>query len=436
MHEFTVGFGKVEITPPLTIPYLGFCPNRHALFKGVHDPLYARSLYVSSGGEEAVVISADAFGFSNSILGEARNFTWEVREKISRRTGIPSANIMLASSHIHSTPDTLNFRPLVSEVPCASEWLEKLQEQIALSAETAWRKRFKASLKIGKGRVENISLNRRGGDFLDEEIIVLVFESSEREKIFLVNFACHPVIVQVQDLISADYVGVVETTVENTVKNTKGCLFIQGACGDINPVCGTTNFNDAYLTGLSIAGEVMRIYGGISLSKSNYPVEPTVLKTGLIEASFPSRPLPPQEDIEKLLKDIEGEKRRMEHAESEEERIEILRRICMIEEILTRVKEGDGHFLGELQLIRMGNALLFGIPGEPFSELGMEVKKMSRPFTGIPAGYANGYLGYIAPPSAWEKGGYEVSLGPWSKVGPEAFNIIIEAFKKVKEAVQ
>ncbi|MEM2058253.1 MAG: hypothetical protein QXO76_08405, partial [Thermoproteota archaeon] len=126
----------------------------------------------------------------------------------------------------------------------------------------------------------------------------------------------------------------------------------------------------------------------------------------------------------------------MEHAESEEERIEILRRICMIEEILTRVKEGDGHFLGELQLIRMGNALLFGIPGEPFSELGMEVKKMSRPFTGIPAGYANGYLGYIAPPSAWEKGGYEVSLGPWSKVGPEAFNIIIEAFKKVKEAVQ
>ncbi|MBO3797525.1 MAG: hypothetical protein QXI42_10160 [Thermoproteota archaeon] len=64
----------------------------------------------------------------------------------------------------------------------------------------------------------------------------------------------------------------------------------------------------------------------------------------------------------------------MEHAGPEEERFEILRRICMMEEILTRVKEGDGPFLGELQLIRMGNALLFGILGGPFCELGMEIK--------------------------------------------------------------
>jgi len=434
--EFTVGFGKVEITPPLSIPYLGFCPKRHAFFKGVHDPLYARSLYVSSGVEEAVVISTDTFGFSNSILGRGRNFTKEVKEKISRKTGIPLANIMLASSHIHSTPDTLNFRPLVEEDPSASEWLEKLQEQIALSAEIASREKFKASLKIGSGKVKNISLNRRRENFLDEEVIVLIFESSEHEKIFLVNFACHPVIVQVQDLISADYVGVVETTIENTIENTKGCLFIQGACGDINPVCGTSNFNDVYLTGLSIAGEVIRIYGEISLSKLNYPVEPVVLKASSIEVNFPSRPLPSQEEIEALVREMEGEKKNMEDAKTERDRFEILRRICMIEEILTRVKEGGEPFLGELQLIRMGNAILFAIPGEPFCELGMEVKKMSKPFTGIPVGYANGYLGYIASRSSWEKGGYEVRLGPWSKVGPESFSKIIEVFKKLKEEIE
>jgi hypothetical protein len=402
----------------------------------VHDPLYARSLYVSSGVEEAVVISTDTFGFSNSILGRGRNFTKEVKEKISRKTGIPLANIMLASSHIHSTPDTLNFRPLVEEDPSASEWLEKLQEQIALSAEIASREKFKASLKIGSGKVKNISLNRRRENFLDEEVIVLIFESSEHEKIFLVNFACHPVIVQVQDLISADYVGVVETTIENTIENTKGCLFIQGACGDINPVCGTSNFNDVYLTGLSIAGEVIRIYGEISLSKLNYPVEPVVLKASSIEVNFPSRPLPSQEEIEALVREMEGEKKNMEDAKTERDRFEILRRICMIEEILTRVKEGGEPFLGELQLIRMGNAILFAIPGEPFCELGMEVKKMSKPFTGIPVGYANGYLGYIASRSSWEKGGYEVRLGPWSKVGPESFSKIIEVFKKLKEEIE
>lgn len=437
MHEeFTVGFGKIEITPPLSIPYLGLCPKRHAFFKGVHDPLYARSLYVSSGGEEAVVISTDAFGFSNSILGKERNFTKEVKEKISRKTGIPLANIMLASSHIHSTPDTLNFRPLIKEAPNAIEWFEKLQEQIALSAEVASRERFKASLKIGRGRVENISLNRRGENFLDEEIIALIFESSSHEKIFLVNFACHPVIVQVQDFISADYVGVVETTIETTIKNTKGCLFIQGACGDINPVCGTSNFDDVYLTGTSIAGEVMRIYGEASLSKLNYPAEPMVLKTCSIEVDFPSRNLPSREEIEILTREVERGRKNIEDARSERDRLKVLRRICMMEEILTRVEEGDKPFLGELQLIRMGNAILFGIPGEPFCELGMEIKKNSKPFTGIPVGYANGYLGYIASPSSWERGGYEVSLGPWSKVGPDSFNRIIEFFKKMKEAIE
>jgi hypothetical protein len=41
-------------------------------------------------------------------------------------------------------------------------------------------------------------------------------------------------------------------------------------------------------------------------------------------------------------------------------------------------------------------------------------------------GYANDYLGYIAPPSAWEQGGYEVSLGMWSWVGREAYGLLVE----------
>ena len=429
--KFAVGFGKVEITPPLSIPYLGFCP-RHSFFKGIHDSLYSRSLYASAGKEEIIIISTDTFGFSNSIFGKERNFTKEVKEEIKRKTGIPLASIMLGTSHIHSTADTLKIRPLIEEVPAAAKWLEKLQEQIVLSAVIASREKFKASLKIGKGKVKNISCNRRKENFLDEEVIVLVFESLKGEKIFLVNFACHPVIVQVQKLISADYVGVLETTIENTIKDAKGCLFLQGACGDIDPLCGNTfNFNDVYLTGLSIAGEVMRIYGEIGFS--GYPVEPVILKASSIETGFLSRPLPPQKEIEILAEEVESEKKKAENVKSQKSKLEILGKITGREEILCRVKEGNESFSGELQLIRMGNTLLFGIPGEPFCELGMEIKKISNPFTGIPVGYANGYLGYIAPTSSWEKGGYEVNCGPWSKVGSESFNKIIKVFKKLRK---
>ena len=41
--------------------------------------------------------------------------------------------------------------------------------------------------------------------------------------------------------------------------------------------------------------------------------------------------------------------------------------------------------------------------------------------------YVNGWVGYLAPPSAWEQGGYEVSLGTWSIVGPAAHGLLLDA---------
>jgi hypothetical protein len=37
------GVGRVDVTLPLTIPYLGYEP-RHVLFEGVHDPHTGRPL--------------------------------------------------------------------------------------------------------------------------------------------------------------------------------------------------------------------------------------------------------------------------------------------------------------------------------------------------------------------------------------------------------
>jgi len=86
--------------------------------------------------------------------------------------------------------------------------------------------------------------------------------------------------------------------------------------------------------------------------------------------------------------------------------------------------------------MRIGNAVLVGIPGEPFCRLGMEIKRRSKPLIGIPVGYANGYLGYFAPPQAWETGGYETWCGPWSKVSRESTQIIIEIFEKLKKTIE
>jgi hypothetical protein len=68
--------------------------------------------------------------------------------------------------------------------------------------------------------------------------------------------------------------------------------------------------------------------------------------------------------------------------------------------------------------------------------MGMEIKRRSKPLRGVPVGYANGYLGYIVPPDSWERGGYEVELGPWSKVGPESYGLVIKTIDQLVGIVE
>ncbi len=83
-NSFLTGSAKVDITPPLTIPYLGYEP-RHALFQGVHDPLYARAVALDDGATQVILLAVDAIGYSNDLLGPGRNFTDEVRQRIQAR---------------------------------------------------------------------------------------------------------------------------------------------------------------------------------------------------------------------------------------------------------------------------------------------------------------------------------------------------------------
>ncbi|MCX6993938.1 MAG: hypothetical protein NT011_12460 [Kiritimatiellaeota bacterium] len=413
MNKFTVGSGGVDITPPFHVPYLGIDP-RHAFFRQVHDPLYARSVFLGNRQTEAMIISVNGIGFDNHLLGHDRNFTDEVRSRIETKTGIPRAHIMLASSHVHSSPDTINFRPL-KDHPGVGAWLEELIGRIVDSAVMARQNTFEAVLKIGRGAVRGIAKNRRNDAELDEELIVLVFESGQGEKIFLLNFACHPVIMQVQESVSADFVGVVESQMEALIPNTRACVFLQGACADIDPATGCSkNYRDVYDTGMALVGESARIYTQLNLAHAE--TEPNHLRVETAKIALPSRPLPKGAELAVL-------KEKAKNGDS------------LAEEAIWRIKEGGQDFMGEIQMMRVGRAVLAGFPGELFAEFGMAIKDICKPDIGVPIGYANGYLGYIAPQSAWEKGGYEVMLGPWSKIGPDGQAMLLDVAAKLVKRI-
>jgi len=391
--RYRVGCAKADITPPLGIPYLGHVP-RHAPIRAVHDPLFARATCIEAGTDRVIVISADTIGFADTLLGQDRSFVGEVKREIELATGTPGSHVMLASNHIHSSPETLGFRPLSASYPEAHSWLEGLQATLVSCATAACRDSVKANLRIGRGAAPGLSYNRRSENCVDEEIVLLRFDSARGPEVLLVNYGCHPVVVQAQELASADYVGAMVAAVEARLSGLRSCQFLLGACGDLDPsVRVTRRFSNAEDMGQRLAEEVLRTAKGAEADSS----PPTVRGASQV-VTFPSRPLPPAEETQD-------------------------------EEALVRLAEGSGPFRGEVQVLRVGGAVLVGLPGEVFCGTGLALKRLAQPLTGLPVTCANGYLGYMAPPEAWEAGGYEVELGPWSKVGPEAPSLLLAAVR-------
>lgn len=435
MTGLLAGYGQVDITPPLTVPYLGFLP-RQAFFTGVHDPLYARALALEAGAGRALLVVADAIGFDNRILGPGLNFTAEVRRRVGEATGVRPEQVMLACTHAHSTPETLNFRRLLDH-PGVAPWLSRLQEQLAAAAARAWEDRRPHRLRVGAATVDGLSNPRRAplvarlrgcseeqarAEYpLDRTARVAVLTDEDGRRLILTHFASHPVTVQVQELISADFPGVALEALRRAVPDCAGALFLQGCDGDVNPPAVTRDFADVERYGLILAGGFLQAMGH-ALGGPPEPVASVDVATQTV--LLPSRPLPAADEIQAAYDRLTAQ---AEAADDEAARQALLVQRCGLEEQLVRLSWGGDPIAAEVQALRLGPLAIVGLPGEPFASLGLEIVGRSPARMTMVAGYANDYLGYLAPPAAWEQGGYEVALGPWSHAGPEAHGLLADA---------
>jgi hypothetical protein len=66
----------------------------------------------------------------------------------------------------------------------------------------------------------------------------------------------------------------------------------------------------------------------------------------------------------------------------------------------------------KLQVIRIGDIVICGLPGEFFSVREAELRDAALSKFGMIAGYSNGYWGYLVPPEEAAKGGYETMMAP------------------------
>jgi len=181
------------------------------------------------------------------------------RKEAAKRHRLKSTDIIIASTHLHSGPDTLGLwgpNELTSGVE--EEYLNLLREMIGKAIDEAIKSAKPARLKIGEAKEGEVAYNAREENIFDSSLTALFLESEEGKPIAtLVNYACHPeVLWNDNKLITSDYVHYLRELCEKRIGGLT--IFLNGALGGmITPRVKGHSFEEARRVGESIGEKVL-----------------------------------------------------------------------------------------------------------------------------------------------------------------------------------
>ncbi len=423
------GCARLAITPPLGISLAGFSA-RTTRARGVHDDLYARAVVIEDGATRLALAICDLCEIDAAFVAETRR-------RIEAAAEIPAHAIMIAATHTHAAPATF---PLYSAAPDPT-WLDALSERLTDTVTAALRDLAPARLAVGVGREATVGRNRRRPDRpIDPTLTVVRIDRDAATPIHLVHYACHPTVLGPDNLlISRDFVGFAVDAVERAVGGF--ALFANGACGDINvghsadrtalglPIPGRT-FDRAEALGLRLANEAVRVLVDAQPVATTDKSAAPILTAAQRRISVPLRETP---SLDEARSQVLAARARVEGLQASGESGEPLtdaRLELMYAEMAMDWVEQRGSAtteVAELQVFSAGDLALVGLPGEFFAESGLKLSAQSPFPRTLLIGYANGGIGYVPPSHAFAEGGYETRLARWSRLAPEAEQIVLEA---------
>ena len=422
--EFKAGFARVDVTPPLGIPLVGYFRTRPA--DGIFDPLCAECVAVSDGANTALIYSVDNLQLRNEFFAAAF-------PAITAATGVPRDRIYVHSTHTHTGPAVVKFDEYTAEQARLTELYAKiLVTRLADAGRAAIADLAPSKLAVAKTVCPGISFIRRyrmkdgtvrtnpGIDnpnidhplgTPDDTLQVVRFKRTGAPDIAIVNFGTHPDTVG-GTRISADWPGVVRKTFENGVGGGVKCLFLNAAQGDVNHINphpsaarkaldGAKNKNTekscaiAVYMGRKVAGVAMGVWDvceEIPAGAVRGAVTPVAMKTNM----------PTADEIKWVDLYDAGRKDEIPLRGME------LTTLTSRRSRVRMFRNGPDHLDILVSSVTIGDSLAFaGVPCEPFVDIGRDIKAGSPFRATLVSCLVNGSEGYIPSTKAHHEGGYE-----------------------------
>ncbi|MDO4489436.1 MAG: hypothetical protein Q4B67_10180 [Eubacteriales bacterium] len=451
MNSLRVGFARVNVDPPLGIPVRGYYVERYA--SAILDHLHINMLAYECGeGEEKTVTEYNpdtgryeerkTARHDNAVLmacidncGLKTEQCDMYRGVISEATGVPMDRIYIHSDHTHTAPSTMRESFEGEKLELIDKYLELLKVRFADAATEALSDLKPAKMGYCVGRApERVAYIRRykmkdGSTMtcppindpnidhpigeLDQRVNVIRFDREGAETIVIMNYGLHADTLNL-DKISPDFPGELARAFEAAIPEARIVTFV-GAQGDV----GSTHvfpeggdMNDTLISfdnemkspgmcrfvGRALAGSVLQVY-----DKVEY-VDVDSVNAAVKYIRIPAN-VPPKEamPLAHRYKDLHDAGRDSEIPYTAMELTTVVAeatRMCNLE-------NGPEYFEFPLTGVAIGPVAFLGIPGEPFTEVGRQIKTADGWKLVCPTINTNGKEGYFPTKDAFDEGGYE-----------------------------
>jgi len=433
----------LDITPPIGVPLAGyggrsqFPPdldpdNYHTLLKpseGVIDPLTAKIVVLESKGTRIAIVKLDSIGVSQFIVDD-------IVAQIKEETGIDRDHLTITGTHTHSGPGAIKITPMwaIAAVDLLHEevygdLINKLSNGIKQACQTL----RPARIGLSTGLSFDLTKNRRDHPGVFDPVVA-VFKIEDAvdgsPMAIMFNFAIHGTCYGSSNMkFSGDVMGQAERRIEQMMAEKKTpavAMFINGCEGDVRPKKSSSK-------------GVLEV--GDGLAKKVLDVAPQITVRGDVDIAVINEEI----SFKKAHLNIDIlNPGRFSH-KGEIDCWGLMRNLKtwmpdLPEESPWKIKIEVTPIVGtkfRLQALRIGDAVIACVPGEPLTKFGDAIKLEGRKLgfeNTFVFGLANGHMGYICDEDSFDEGGYEAMLNLYGRSAAEKMTAVYaRMFDKLKK---
>ncbi len=390
------GAAAADVTPPVGIAMGGYWGRRSGATH-IRDRLMAKALVCGQGATRVALVAVDLVGLDADVVRG-------IREKVACATGIEGTAIMICASHTHSGPLTFPFRGMGR---IDGDYLAQVADSVvevvvAAAADSQPGRLYYAcpEVQIGVNRREPHLKGTRIGQNPAGPVVpyahVLRFVAADGTGATLFNHACHPVVLGQDNLqISSDFAGAVARYIEEQTGDK--ALFVNGACGDVNPRIANGSFADVERLGEELGRAVLEG------RDAAVPLDASAISWAHERLDLPLRP-PPSRWRAKV-EQLKGHLRVRLARGSEVSKAQLEWAVAMCKWVQAGADRARVQPF-EIQALALGELVLLGMEGEIFARYQLDLEAVHGP--AVLCGFANGCIGYVPTADEYARGGYEI----------------------------